>query len=318
MSTQSAPLRECRTDRLLGRWAAVIAIAAVAVVLFAAPGHAYAAGSIQTLENLPFETAAQVAGHPVWNSNSKVTLSGSARIAKGNTYSETTAYDFVKAGDSITLQNVGNDASGNAYDLKITMTACKGRTLNAFFSEGWHDGISYYCTNTMIQLCLAGPSDVTSAVQKGKQLSMCLMNQSSGDCTLQFQYLKHGTNTAANAALFVQVYDLDYNNYLKDVFAQTDLSKYSMFKGCEGIQTTDAKLYLSSSTKLSKDASDGKVWVPAANAGNVSGKDWSKGVAIAGTSATTTITFGAYNNNDLYFDYQKSPGSPSKSAKITS
>ena len=290
----------------------------MAVALFAAPGNALAAGSVQTLNDMPFETAAQAAGHPIWNSNSKVTLSGSARIAKGNQYPETAAYDFVKAGDSITLQNVGTDASGNAYDLKITMTACKGRTLNAFYSEGWQDGPSYYCSNTMIQLCLAGPSSTVSAAQEGKQLSMCIINQSSGDCTLQFQYLKHGTTTAANAALFSQLYDLDYNNYLLNTFAQTDLSKYSMFKGCEGIQATDAKLYLSSSTKLSKDASNGKVWVPAANAGNVNGKDWSKGVAIAGTSATTTITYGAYDNTDMYFDYQNAPSAPSKSAKITS
>ncbi len=245
-----------------------------------------------------------------------MTTSGSARAAKYNAYSKTTAYDFVNKNDSITLQNVGTDASGNAYDLKITMTACSGYTLNHYYSEGWHDGLAYGSSNTRMQLCLAGPSDSTSALQKGKRISMVVMNQSSGDCTLRFQYLKHGTTTAANAGLFCQLYDIDYDNYKLNTFADSDLAKYSEFKGLEGIKTQDADLYLPSNTKLSKDATNGKVWIPSKNAGNV-GKVWTNGVALASKGSSTSITFAAYDNLDLYLEYQASPGSPSKSATIS-
>ena len=289
------------------------------IAIFATPGHAYAAVSIQTLENMPFETAAQAAGHPVWNSNSKVTLSGSARIAKGNTYEKTTAYDFVKAGDSITLQNVGTDASGNAYDLKITMTACKGNTLNKYQTEGIRWGSqSYYVTDTRVQICLSGPNSGASAVGPGKKMTIHPINQSTGDCTLKFQYLKHGSTTAANAAMFTQVHDIDFNNYLKITFAQSDMDKYSMFKGLEGIQVSGAKLYLSSSTKLSSDTSSGKVWISAEKAGNTDGKDWTTGCVIAGTSATTTITIGPFTNSNWYCDFQTAPGAPNKGVEITS
>ena len=268
---------------------------------------------------MPFETAAQAAGHPVWNSNSKVTLSGSARIAKGNTYEKTTAYDFVKAGDSITLQNVGTDASGNAYDLKITMTACKGKTLNKYLTEGIRWGSqNYYVTDTMVQLCLCGPNSVISAVETSKRITFHPINLSSGDCTLKFQYLKHGTTTVANAAMFALMHDIDTNNYPKATFAQSDMDKYSMFKGCEGIQVSGAKLYLSSSTILSSDASSGKVWISAEKAVNTDGLNWKTGCVIAGTSATTTITFGAHSNLNWYSKFHTEPSAPNKGVEITS
>ena len=317
MDTQTP--RECRADHLLRRWAVAIAIAAMAVVLFAAPGNAFAAGSVQTLNDMPFETAAQAAGHPVWNSNSKVTLSGSASFCGDtNQFTNSTNYTFFAVGDSITLENVGTDADGDAYDLKITLTSCGGKPMSSYFSKGYNSYTGNIVDDGWLRISIGNESSSVGNVQKGQKLSFDTNSKSSGDCQLRFQYLKHGTSSSANAALFSQIYDIDWNNYYNTSTSMaSDFSKYAIFNGCEGIQTTDAKLYLSSSTKLSKDSSSGKVWVSAANAGNTSGKDWSTGVALAATSATTTVTIGALDDIDWYFDYQKAPSAPTKSAKIT-
>ena len=188
------------------------------------------------------------------------------------------------------------------------MTAASGKTYADFVGEGnfcsWSGNTARDCR---VRLDIG---TVAGSLKAGNLLTMLETTTANGDCNLTFYYLKHGTTNAAKANLFGQVYDID------KVYNLTSYDSNSAFDGKEGLIFYNASLYLDSSPNLKTNASEGQVWCPTHK--NTNGKDWSSGVAFAFSSSTATITFAAASNVDLYFDYQKAPSAPSKSAKITS
>lgn len=132
------------------------------------------------------------------------------------------------------------------------------------------------------------------------------------DIDLTFSYLKHGTSKAAKANLYGQVFDIDYNNdYDRPYWSNP------VFGALEGqVFKNNGDIYMASNTKLKADASNGKVWIPAANAGNANGKDWRNGVGYAMRSSSTTITCAAGESVDFWFDLQKAPSPPVKGYEI--
>lgn len=272
------------------------------------PGRAWASVNVHKLEDLPFETAEQVAGHAVWQSNSKVSMVGSAKKSQDTWYSGITGYELCKQGDGILLQNVGTDVDGDAYDLRISLSRATGKTMADIYGEG-DQGFRHPCRKSYARLDLLTES---GAPKVGERIVLFLCEQSNGDIDLTFSYLKHGTSKAAKANLYGQVFDIDYNNdYDRPYWSNP------VFGALEGqVFKNNGDIYLASNTKLKADASNGKVWIPAANAGNANGKDWRNGVGYAMRSSSTTITCAAGESVDFWFDLQKAPSPPVKGYEI--